>query len=141
MVFCLISVYYLLALYRSEAHLITKGSGCKGSNAFMRLSYHDPTTQAIPDAMHTIKDAVVNLYDLITGRDDTLKCRQSELKYGRHFGITEAKVTEKISCKEPGVPYSLSTEDIKLADSRQKILSHCCMLVTYLEDFLSKQQI
>ena len=84
----------------------------------MRLSNHDPTTQAIPDAMHTIKDAVVNLYDLITGKDDTVRCRQCEFKYGGRFGITEAKVTEKIRRKEPGVSYSLSTEDIKLGDSR-----------------------
>ena len=35
----------------------------------------------------------------------------------RHFGITK-QLVNKISRKDPCVPYSLSTADIKLADSR-----------------------
>ena len=92
------------------------GSGCKESTSFMRLEQHNPVQQTIPDAMHTIKDAIVNLYDLITGKDDTIKCRRCEMKLGR-FGITKHLVN-KISRKDPGVPYSLSSADIKLADSR-----------------------
>lgn len=115
-------ITYLYSTCRStrkaKLNLVARCSGCKGSNSFMKLHNHDPTTQTIPDAMHTIKDAVVNLFDLITGRDDTVKCRQCELNYGGRFGITTAKVTEKISRKEPGVPYSLSSDDIKLADNR-----------------------
>jgi len=37
----------------------------------------------MPDVMHTIKDVIVNLYNLVTGRDDTEKCRNSEYKLGR----------------------------------------------------------
>lgn len=84
----------------------------------MKLSNHDPITQAIPDAMHTVKDVIVNLFDLIIGRDDTIKCRECELKHGKRFGITSAKVKHKINRNEPGVPYSLSSDDIKLGDSR-----------------------
>lgn len=89
----------------------------------MKLNNYDPTTQAIPDAMHTIKHAVVNLFDLITGKDDTVKCRECELNYGGRFGITTAKMTEKISRKEPGVPYSLSSDDIKQVDSRAESIT------------------
>lgn len=102
----------------SNARLVVRGSGYKGTTSFTKLSGHDSIAQAIPDAMHTVKDAVVNLFDLITGRDDTIKCRECELKHGKRFGITESKVKDKISRNKPGVPYSLSSNDIKLADSR-----------------------
>ena len=49
----------------------------------MDLPFHDSIQQTVPDVMHTINDAIVNLYDLITGKDDTISCRQC----GR-FGIT-----------------------------------------------------
>lgn len=115
-----ISHILVYSTYRSttKANLVARGSGCKGSNSFMRLCNHDSTKQTIPDAMHTIKDAVVNLFELITGKDDTLKCRHCELNHGGRFGINIAKATGKINRKEPGVPYSLSTDDIKLADIR-----------------------
>lgn len=115
---------YLFA-YRStkDGNVITKSSGCKGSYSLMKLTQHDPMQQAIPDAMHTIKDAIVNLYDLITGKDDTIKCRKYEMNLGGCFGIT-ASMLDKVSHKDPGVPYSLSSEDIKLADNRaQSILT------------------
>ena len=105
---------------KADASLLTKGSGCKGSNAFMELPNHDPTTQTIPDAMHTIKDAVVNLYDIIVGKDDTVNCRLCELNHGERFGITSHEMVQEINRKEPCVPYSLSAEEIKRADDRAK---------------------
>ena len=36
-----------------------------------KLPTHNPVTQTTPDAMHTVKDTIVNIFDLITGRDDT----------------------------------------------------------------------
>ena len=68
--------------------------------------------------MLTIKDAVVNLFELFTGIVDNLKCRHCKLNCGGRFGINRDKATGKISCNEPGVPYSLSTDDIKLTDTR-----------------------
>jgi len=50
---------------------LAKGTGCKGKYPFLDLQHHDPVLQTVPDAMHTVKDAIVNLYDLVTGRDDT----------------------------------------------------------------------
>lgn len=79
-------------------------SGCKGSYLLMKFPQHDPVNQTVPDAMHTIKDAIVNLYDLIVGKDDTIKCRRCE-KNLRRFGVTTSMV-DKISRKDPGVPYT-----------------------------------
>lgn len=111
-----ILAFFILYRSNSKAQVVTMSSGCKGSYSLMKFVQHDPVHQTIPDAMHTIKDAIVNLYDLITGRDDTVKCRKCEMNLGR-FGIN-ASLVDKINRKEPGVPYSLSSEDIKLADSK-----------------------
>ena len=122
-----ISHILIYSRYRSttKANLVTRGSGCKGSNSFMRLCNHDSTTQTIPDAMLTIKDAVVNLLKLITRIVDNLKRRHCELNCGVRFGINKAKATGKINCKEPGIPYSLSTDDIKLADTKHYFTTTC----------------
>lgn len=74
--------------------------------------------QSIPDAMHIVKDALVNLHDLMTGKDDTMNCRKCEVTNGERFGITEASLKKRINRKKPDVPYSLSTAEIKIADCR-----------------------
>ena len=85
----------------------------------LSLPNHNLVHQTAPDAMHTIKDAVVNLFDLITGRDDTKKCRACEIKLGRTFNMNPvASLHNKINRKEPGVTYTLSITDIRLADKR-----------------------
>lgn len=70
--------------------------------------------------MHTIRDAFVNIFDLITGKDDTYNCRKCEINLGRTFGMTAATLTTKISRSKPVVTYSLSSADIKLADMRSE---------------------
>lgn len=57
----------------------------------------------MPDAMHTIKDAVVNIFDLLIGRDDIIKCRTCEFNNGKHFGITQASLKKKINRTQPGI--------------------------------------
>ena len=84
----------------------------------MKLPFHDPMVQALPDAMHTIKDAVVNTYSLLVGKDDTIKCRKCELNNGKRFGITPAILEMKINRKQPNVPYTLSFEEIEAANRR-----------------------
>ena len=37
---------------RSQANLIAKSTGCKGSYALMKLPEHNRTLQTVPDAMH-----------------------------------------------------------------------------------------
>ena len=84
----------------------------------MKLPNFNPILQSVPDAMHTVKDALVNLHELMTGKDDTMNCRQCEVSHGARFGLTAASLQRKINRKNPGVPYSLSTAEIKIADSR-----------------------
>jgi len=68
--------------------------------------------------MHTVKDAACNIYDLITGKDDTVKCRNTEWKLGRRFGLSASKLKKKVCRRNPIVPYSLSTVDLQLANNR-----------------------
>jgi len=65
--------------------------------------------------MHTVKDAVVNIYELITGKDDTEKCRTSEFRLGR---LPAETLRKGISRKDPMVKYSLSTSELQLANNR-----------------------
>ena len=104
----------------ADASLITKATGCKGEYALLNLPNHDIIHQTAPDAMHTIKDAVVNLYELIIGKDDTTKCRTCEINLGRNFGMNPTTCTSKVNRKEPIVTYSLSTKDINLANQRSE---------------------
>ena len=111
------ATHICMCLYRGttkNAKVLTKATGCKGAYALMDLPSHDAIQQTVPDAMHTIKDAIVNLHDLITGKDDTINCRQCEIDLGR-FGITRR---EKVDHKNPGVPYRLSSFEVKQADIR-----------------------
>ena len=118
-------MYFIL--YRNNkanAKFITKGTGCKGHYPFLRLPNHDAMKQTVPDWMHTIRDAFVNIFDIITGKDDTQNCRKCEINLGRSFGMTPATLKTKISRMKPGVTYSLSSADIKLADMRsEKIIT------------------
>ena len=90
--------------------------GCKGVYALMKLPHHDPIGQTASDAMHTVKDAVVNILDLITGKDDTVNCRKCEFNLGERFGITQDILKKRIQRKDPNVSYSLSSTDIATAD-------------------------
>ena len=84
----------------------------------MRLPHHDPIVQTTPDAMHTVKDAIVNIFNLITGKDDTMSCRTCEFNLGERFGITQDSLKKKIQRKDPNVPYSLSSAELATADRR-----------------------
>ena len=86
--------------------------------SLMKLPNFNPMIQSIPDAMHTVKDAVVNLHELMIGKDDTMNCRKCEVTHGERFGTTAASLKKQIDRKKPDVPYSLSTAEIKIADSR-----------------------
>lgn len=111
-------VYCISYLYRKDAELITKNTGCKGVYSLMKLPHHDPIAQIAPDAMHTVKDVIVNIFDIITGRDDTVNCRTCEFNLGERFGITQEILKKKIQRKNPNVPYSLSSADVIVADRR-----------------------
>ena len=45
----------------------------------MKLKNHDQLSQTVPDAMHTIKVVMEHLFNLIIGKEDSLKVRQAEI--------------------------------------------------------------
>ena len=73
----------------------------------MQLPHHDPIQQTAPDAMHTIKDVIVHVFNLITGREDSPKVHAAEKAVKRFC----------MESKEP-LCYRLTREDIGTANSR-----------------------
>ena len=108
--------------HSANVSFIAKSTGCKGQYPFLRLPNHDAMKQTVPDGMHTIRDAIVNIFDIIIGKDDTDSCRKCEINLGRPFGMTSETLQTKINRKEPIVTYSLSSADIKLADTRSEAI-------------------
>ena len=53
----------------------------------MELEFHNPILQTVPDAMHTVKDAIEHLFYLIVGKEDSVKVRQAEVELQR-FGVS-----------------------------------------------------
>ena len=94
----------------------------------MKLHHHDPLKQAVPDAMHTIKDVVANLFGLIVGQKDGDKVRKAERNLGR-LPTSSASTRRSAST----VPYCLTKEQCKLADDRMR-----CIRVPIHIDFRPK---
>ena len=64
-----------------QKQLVAKG------NSFMLLPDHNRPEEAFPDPMHTLKNCVKNIHDLITRRTDSTKVRKAEVELGR-FGLS-----------------------------------------------------
>ena len=115
--------------------MIAKATGCKSSYVLMRLPHHDRVMQVYPDAMHTIKDAMVHVFHIMVGKEDSAKVRKAEGQLKR-FGIstmeeseegatgatgakgTKRKRKRKATKGLPAVPFRLSDDEIKVANSR-----------------------
>ena len=112
----LLGMYGFLAIYtcdfnnrcftRSHASKIAKSTGCKSSYSLMNLPNHNPLEQTVPDAMHTVKDVIENLFGLIMGRRDSFKVHEAERKLGR------------LNLIDTPLPYRLSKDQLHLADKR-----------------------
>ena len=70
-----------------NADIVRKCTGCKGKHAFLKLPYHNSVEQTVPDAMHTVRDAIVNIFELLIGKNDTTNCRKCETNFGRYYGM------------------------------------------------------
>ena len=114
----------LQVLYRNNknAKHVTMATGCKGMYSLMKLPTHNAILQTVPDTMHNIKDVIMNICDLVTGKDNTVNCRKCEMNVGNRFGITPKSLLQKINRKEPCVPYSLSSIEIRMADKRAEAI-------------------
>ncbi len=84
----------------------------------MKLPFHNRLTQCHPDGMHTIKDVVEHIYNLIIGRDHSAKVRSSEIAAER-FGLKRTRDGTQVRKKDlPPAPFRLSVEEIKVANGR-----------------------
>ena len=76
-------------------------------------------SQSVPDAMHTIKDVIGHVFNLITGREDSHNVHDAESEINR-FGVPSSK---KQKWDPLTLCYRLSADDIKLANSRLAIVN------------------
>ncbi|XP_061190168.1 uncharacterized protein LOC133198027 [Saccostrea echinata] len=128
-----------------------KETGMKGTYTFMKLPYHDRRNQMQPDGMHTIADFISHLMDMLTGKHDSPNIRNCEKKFDRfpeiwitanpnpmppvNSTLPSAKSKGKRKrkrneenidpeCVLPPTPWSLSKEQLKLADERASMIKY-----------------
>lgn len=96
----------------------------------MKMPHHDRTMQAFPDAMHTVKDAVEHIFNLIIGKEDSAKVRKMEMELGRfdlqveESGSTQGRKGQSVSkAAHASAPFRLTEKEIKLANSRIRSVS------------------
>ena len=103
----------------------------------MDLDYHDPISQTVPDAMHTVKVVMQHLLYLIVGKEDSVKVRQAEIELQRfNLTCTSAPVApaSKQRKNELGsVPFRINKDEIKLADQRA-----CYIICPLRVDFIPR---
>ena len=84
----------------------------------MKLPHHDPLTQTVPDAMHTVKDVLEHLFRIIVGKDDNEKV---EMQLGRRFDSSSSSTAlgkrKRTSYSSP-VSYCPTKQQLKFADER-----------------------
>ena len=126
--------------HRTRADAIKRGTGCKGTYVFMKLPDHDRILQTVPDCMHTVKDAVEHIINLITGREDSQKVRMCEIATGRFdleqsehpiLPVRKRKRGDAASGSGaqqnlPVACYRLTAENARIADERlSSVISPC----------------
>lgn len=114
--------------YRKQttaAMAISKKTGYKHSYCFMKLPNHNYITQVYPDAMHTVKDCIENIYFLLIGKVNLDNIKSSETSMGRFYNTTRKRRRGKSATDHDNMrthPYVLSSEEIKIADMRSKAI-------------------
>ena len=81
--------------YRARASAITKSTRCKGTYSLMKLPFHDPIIQCVPDSMHTVKDVLERIFGLLTGKENTEKSRIEEEALGRFTAACSSTPTSR----------------------------------------------
>ena len=112
---------------RSQAAALAKATGCKGTYPLMDLPTHNRLSQTVPDMMHTLKDTVNKIFDIIAGKgSDDGKVRKAENEIGRfqdgdHLHSKRRRVgnDEKECSSQITHPvYRITPDEIKLANLR-----------------------
>lgn len=131
---------------KSQKQKAQKETGFKGRYSLMRLPFHNRGEQMQPDGMHTIADVVSNVFDMVSGKDDTKNVRITEEKYSRFESTWLSKAgqtnsnkrkrdavgsptsnhkkakTDEEETAKPKAPWSLDKEGLAKADERAKSL-------------------
>lgn len=94
---------------------IAQNTGCKGPYALIRkLPLHDRMSKVPVDPMHLISNILSHSVNLISGTEDSIKVRKQEKSIHR-FPSSWVKDNDDVL---PAGPFSLTKENIRLADSR-----------------------
>ena len=100
----------------AEKKIKAQSTGCKGTYALRSLSHHDRILDTPIDPMHLIKNIVEHLVKLIVGVEDSVKVRKQEQELHR---FSSAWLSDRHTTLR-GSPFTLSTEEISLANERLK---------------------
>ena len=95
---------------------------------FMKLPYHNHITQVHPDAMLTVKDCIERVFFLYIGKINLDNIKSCETSIGMFFytssNCTGCKCRKGKAVAETmkahGHPIVLSSDELKLADTRSK---------------------
>lgn len=108
---------YTKAKSKQERCELAQQTGCKGSYSFRILPLHKRILDTPVDPMHLVKNIAEHCIKFIVGVEDSFKVRQEEKKRKRfHSSWIEDSNVRKL----PPAPFSLSRDDILLADQRAK---------------------
>ena len=111
------NVEYSTAKSKQERKKLFQETGCKGTYALRKLQSHDRLWSTPIDPMHLIKNIVSHCVNLIAGHEDSCKVRQEE-KFRTRFPTSWVKDCSQN--KLPPAPFSLSKDEVTLADERAK---------------------
>ncbi len=124
---CYVHINYsscFIRIRRKVAASVAKSTGCKGSYCLMKLPNHNRILQNFPDAMHTVKDSIERIFFLLIGKNRLEKIEVLETKLKR-FGFGEQRKRKRgthVTVTKPQHPYVLSSDELKLADARSKMI-------------------
>ncbi|XP_060083986.1 uncharacterized protein LOC132563249 [Ylistrum balloti] len=90
---------YCRANKKVNRTLIAAATGYKSPYALGTLPGHCRLEESLPDAMHTIKDVVHNIMNLLVNKGVAIdKIQLTELNYGRNFYEKETAEQQAIAC-------------------------------------------
>ena len=69
-----------LLQYSTQANTIASATGCKNLYSLMKLSTHDRVKQTVADAIHTVRDGIEHIFNLIIGKEYSKNVRLAEVE-------------------------------------------------------------
>ena len=107
---------------KAQASSLATATGIKGVYPLMKLPDHNRIEESVPDGMHTIQRCLLNIHNLITGKDDSLNVRLQEKVFGRFPNIWPTSPSDSISCSE-GVSSTQTIEIDHIEDESMQTAS------------------